>query len=170
MLSLVLALALSQAEPPPEARVIPEPAATVAGPTVLQRGLLGTGAGVLGAGASLGIAMLLVGQNGKFDPVFAVAALSSLLITGGAFVVHEAFGGRGEITIAFLGAALAIAGAAGIAIAADPSRSLTPYILSAVAAVPASVLAVVALEGTSPKARATAPRVALAFNGVYGTF
>lgn len=171
MLSLVLALALSQVEPvepPPETRLAP-PVEAPAPPSVVTRTLLSTGGGALAGAAGLGIAMLLVGANPSFDSVFATAALSALLITGVSFTLHQALGGNGEITLAFLGCALLVAGAAGLALAINPTRDLAPYLLTAIGSIPAAAAAVIALEGTTPKAKPK-PRVALAFNGVYGTF
>lgn len=168
MLSLVLALALSQAEPPPESRLVPPPEAP-APPSVVTRTLLSTGGGALAGAASLGIAMLLVGANPAFDSVFATGALSSLLITGVAFTLHQALGGSGEITLAFLGCAVLVAGAAGLALAINPSRDIAPYLLTAIGSVPAAAAAVFALEGTTPKSKPKS-RIALALNGVYGTF
>ena len=119
-LSLVLMLALSQTEVPQaalpsqqdqstEPNVTPEPRPREP-PSVFVRSLLGTGAGTLAGGASLGIALLLVGNNPSFDPTFATAALSSLMICGVAFAIHEALGGRGEITLSFLFTAIVMAG------------------------------------------------------------
>lgn len=166
MLSLLMALALSQAELPPEARLIP-PAAPPAPPSVVTRSLLATGGGALAGGASLGIALLLVGQNQRFDPTFATAALSALLITGVAFTIHEALGGRGEITLGFLLCAVVMAGAAGLAIAIDNTRELAPVLTMAIGSIPAAAAAVFGLEGTSPQARA---KVQLTPTGISGTF
>jgi hypothetical protein len=171
MLSLALALALSQvepAEPPPETRLTP-PAEAPAPPSVVTRTLLSTGGGALAGAAGLGIAMLLVGANPNFDAVFATAALSALLITGVSFTLHQALGGNGEITLAFLGCALLVAGATGLALAINPSRDIAPYLLTAIGSIPAAAGAVIALEGTTPQAKPK-PRLAIAFNGVYGTF
>jgi hypothetical protein len=168
MLSLVMALALSQAVPelPPEARVTPQPQAP-APPSVFTRSLLATGGGTLAGAASFGIAMLLVGQNQRFDPTFATAALSALLITGVAFTIHEALGGRGEITLGFLLCAVVMAGAAGLAFAIDDTHQLSPVLTMAIGSVPAAAAAVFGLEGTSPQARA---KVQLTPTGIRGTF
>ena len=180
MLSLALALMLGQAaeptpppvepapEPPPEARVVPMPEMPP-GPSPVTRSLLSAGGGSLGGPASLAIALLLIGQNPNFDPVFATGALSSLLITGIAFSLHQALGGGGEITLSFLGCALAMAGAAGLSLAIDPTKQIAPYLTVAIGSIPAAVLAVVGLEGTTPKAR-KGPRLVVAPNGVSGTF
>lgn len=160
-LSLVLLLALSQTdlrppepvpspnELPPEARVIPQPAPP-APPSVLTRSLLATGGGTLAGGASLGIAMLLVGSNPNFDTTFATAALASLLITGVAFAIHEALAGRGEITLSFLLTAVVMAGAAGLATAIDGGRTMAPILTAAIGSLPAAAAAVFGLEATSP--------------------
>jgi len=166
MLSLFMALALSQAELPPEARLTPTAAAPPP-PSVVTRSLLATGGGALAGGASLGIALLLVGQNQRFDPTFATAALSALLITGVAFTVHEALGGRGEITLGFLLCAVVMAGAAGLAIAIDSTRELAPVLTMAIGSIPAAAAAVFGLEGTSPQARA---KVRVSPTGINGTF
>lgn len=176
MTSLVLLLALSQTAPlpdalpelPPEARVTPQPRAPEP-PSVVTRSLLATGGGTLAGGASLAIAILLVGSNPNFDPTFATAALSSLLITGVAFAIHEALGGRGEITLSFLLAAVVMAGAAGLAVAIEPNHNISPLLTAAIGSLPAAAAAVFGLEATSPKAK---PRIAFAFGptGVAGTF
>lgn len=177
MLSLVLALALSQSEPPlpplteppPEARLVPQPEAPPP-PSVLTRSLLSTGVGTLGGPAALGIAMLLVGSNPNFDAVFASAALAALLVTGGAFTLHEALGGRGEITLSFLACAVVMAGAAGIALAANPTREYAPYLTIGIGSLPAAAAAVLALEATSPAPRKRAIAITLTPTGVMGTF
>lgn len=180
MLSLVLALALSQSEPPllptdpmgeppPEARLVPQPEPPP-GPSVVTRSLLSTGGGSLGGPAALGIAMLLVGSNPRFDAVFASGALASLLITGVAFTLHQALGGRGEITLAFLACAALMAGAAGIALAANPTREYAPYLTIGIGSIPAAAAAVIALEGTSPAPRKRAIALSFTPTGVMGTF
>lgn len=176
MTSLVLMLALSQTgllpdaqpEPPPEARLIPQPQAPEP-PSVVTRSLLATGGGTLAGGAALGLSLLLVGQNANFDPTFATAALASLLITGVAFTIHEALGGRGEITLSFLLTAVMMAGAAVLATAIDASRPMAPILTAAIGSLPAAAAAVFGLEATSPKAK---PRVAVSVGptGISGTF
>ena len=177
-LSLVLLLALSQTDPllpdspplprelPSEARLIPPPAPP-APPSVVTRSLLAIGGGTLAGGVSLGIAVLLVGSNPNFDPTFATAALASLLITGVAFAIHEAMGGRGEITLALLLTAAVMAGSAGLAIAIDKNNSAV--LTAAIGSLPAAAAAVFGLEITSPKSKA---RVAVAFGptGFRATF
>lgn len=159
--SCVLLLALSQTGLPPE--LPPEPA------SVLTRTLLGTGGGALAGAASLGIAVLLVGNNPNFDPTFATAALSSLLITGVAFAIHEALGGRGEITLALLFTSIVMASAGGIASAITGDRTLAPVLAAAIGSVPAAAAAMFGLEATSPKPKV---RIALAFGptGFSGRF
>ena len=182
-LSLVVLLALSQTGQPP-ADVPPVPVVPVAPgedqppaapeprapPSVLTRSLLATGAGTLAGGVSLGIALLLVGNNPNFDPTFATAALASLMITGVAFAIHEAMGGRGEITLSFLLTAIVMAGAGGLGAAiGNGDRVLAPVLAAAIGSLPAAAAAVFGLEATSPKPKA---RVAVAFGptGFYGTF
>ena len=179
-LSLVLLLALSQTdlrppepvpspgELPPEARLTPKPAPPEP-PSVFTRSLLATGGGTLAGGASLAIAVLLVGQNPNFDPTFATAALASLMITGVAFAIHEALAGRGEITLSFLLTAVVMAGAAGLATAIDSGRNMAPLLTAAIGSLPAAAAAVFGLEVTSPKPRS---RIAVVFGptGFRATF
>lgn len=179
-LSLVLVLALSQAdlrppdsapsptELPPEARLTPRPPPP-APPSVFARSLLATGGGTLAGGASLGIALLLVGTNPNFDPTFATAALASLLITGVAFTIHEALGGRGEVTLSFLLTAVVMAGAAGIATALDSGRTMGPVLTAVIGSLPAAAAAVFGLEATSPKPRPT-PAVVVTPTSFRATF
>jgi hypothetical protein len=178
-LSLVLLLALSQTEVPPEA--LPTqgeqpPAARPAEPKVKEppsvttRTLLSGTAGAAAGGVSLGIALLLVGKNDNFDTTFATAALGSLMITGVTFALHEALGGHGEITLAFLFTAIVMAASAGISAAiANGDRTLAPVLTAAIGSIPAAAAAVFALEVTSPKSK---PRVALGIGptGIYGQF
>lgn len=181
MLSLALVLALSQtepplpipssqpSEPPPEARLVPQPEPPP-GPSAVTRSLLSTGGGSLGGPAALGIAMLLVGSNPRFDAVFASGALASLLVTGVAFTLHQALGGHGEITLSFLACAVVMAGAAGIALAANPTREYAPFLTIGIGSIPAAAAAVIALEGTTPAPRKNAIAVRLTPTGVMGTF
>jgi hypothetical protein len=179
-LGLVLTLALAQVdpspvdpvpaqnEPPPEARLTPPPPAP-AGPSVLTRSLLSTGGGTLAGGAALGIGLLLVGGNPLFDPTFATAALSALLVTGVAFSIHAALGGKGEITLALLIASAVMAGAGLAATAITSDRLLAPVVVAAIGALPAAALATFGLEGTSPKPK-TRVAISVAPNGVFATF
>ena len=176
MTSLVLMLALAQTallpdaqpEPPPEARLTPQPQPPEP-PSVFTRSLLATGGGTLAGGAALGLSVLLVGQNANFDPTFATAALASLLITGVAFTIHEALGGRGEITLSFLMTAVVMAGAAVLATAIDSSRPMAPILTAAIGSLPAAAAAVFGLEATSPKPK-TRVAVSVGATGIYGTF
>ena len=173
--SLVLLLVLSQngllpeplPEPPPEARLTPQPEPRPPA-SVFTRSLLATDGGTLAGGAALGIALLLVGQNANFDPTFATAALASILITGVAFTIHEALGGRGEITLSFLLTAVVMAGAALVATAIDSSRLMAPLLTTAIGSLPAAAAAVFGLEATSPKPRRIT--VAVGPTGIIGTF
>lgn len=178
-LSLVLLLALSQTEVPPEALPVPgepPPAARPAEPkvkeppSVFTRSLVAGGAGAAAGGASLGIALLLVGKNDNFDSTFATAALASLMITGVTFALHEALGGHGEITLSFLLAAIVMAISGGVSAAiASGDRTLAPVLTAAIGSIPAAAAAVFALEVTSPKPKS---RVALGISpaGIYGRF
>lgn len=168
MLSLILTLALSQAELPPEARVTPQPQPRDP-PSAVTRSLLATGGGALAGAASLGIAYLLIGQNERFDPTFATAALSSLLISGVAFTIHQALGGHGEIILSFLACAVVMAGAAGLAVAIDNSRSMAPILTVAIGSIPAAAAAVLVLEGTTPQSKSRV-QVNVGPTGISGTF
>lgn len=169
MVSLALALLLSQAELPPEARLPPPPPA---GPqvSVVTRALLSGGGGVLAGGASLGIAYLLAGQNANFDLTFAAAGLSAIMISGVAYTIHEVLGGRGEITLGFLFSALAMAGAAAIAYAVNPERDIAPLLAVGIGTVPAAVATVLGLEGTSPNKKPSAVQVNVGPTGISGRF
>lgn len=174
--SCVILLALSQTGLPPELQ--PEPIPVPRGatepkppepPSVAARSLLGMGGGTLAGAASLGIAVLLVGNNPNFDPTFATAALASLLITGVTFAIHEALGGRGEITLALLFTSIVMAGAGGLASALSGNRTLAPVLAAAIGSLPAAAAAMFGLEATSPKPKA---RVTIAFGptGFSGRF
>ena len=161
MVSLALALLVSQVELPPEARVTPsEPERPQV--SVVTRALLSGGGGVLAGGASLGIAYLLAGQNAGFDITFAAAGLSAIMISGVAYTIHEVLGGRGEITLGFLFSALAMAGATAIAYAVNPQRDIAPILAVGIGTVPAAVVAVLGLEGTSPTPKKTPAPVQVA--------
>jgi hypothetical protein len=178
-LSLVLLLALSQTEVPPEALPVPGEQVPAARPeepkvkeppSVVTRSLLAGGAGTLAGGVSLGIGLLLVGSNPNFDATFATAALASLMITGVVFALHEALGGRGEITLSFLLTAIVMAGAGALGAAiGNGDRLLAPVLCAAIGSLPAAAAAVFGLEATSPKPKS---RIAIAFGptGFRGTF
>jgi hypothetical protein len=171
MLALLLALTLAQAEPPHEARQAPPPAPPPP-PSAVTRSLLATAGGSLAGGASLGIALLLAGQNPRFDTTFATGALASLLITGVAFTIHQALGGHGEITLSFLLCAVVVAGSALLASVINPGHELGPYLTVAIGSVPAAAAAVLGLEGTTPAPRAKAgvPHISVGPTGFFGTF
>lgn len=181
-LGLLLALSLSQAEArpvepipapqelPPEARVTP-PEPPRQGVPVVTRALLAGGGGTLAGGASMGIALLLVGANVGLDPTFATAALASLLVSGVAFSIHAALGGRGEIMLAFLISAAVMAGAGALSAAVSQDRLLAPILVAAIGSLPAAAAATFALEGTSPRPRRV-PGLAVSFGptGFFATF
>ncbi|PZR15028.1 MAG: hypothetical protein DI536_09635 [Archangium gephyra] len=182
MLTLALVLALGQVEPPPpmplpepepppESTYVP-PAPTKPPPSPELRIGLGIGGGTLAGGAGLGIALLLTGQNSAFEPTFATAALSALLVAGVAFSIHQALGGNGEIILAFLGSAAMMGVAAGIAVAVDPGQPVGAILVAAAGSLPAAGAAVTLLELTTPNAKPKTGTVSfnLAPNGVYGTF
>jgi hypothetical protein len=110
MLGLIAVLTLAQPLPPdvpPESRVDPPPPAVA--DNVVRRGVferLGSILGTWARSASFGPSPR---QNPQLDAKFANAALGALLMTGGAFAVHELLGGRGEITLVLL-TSIAVAG------------------------------------------------------------
>lgn len=194
MLSLVLALALTQQQAPvepapappvetPEAARLdpfaphhdphfeppPERERTKPAPTIWPRAMLSGAGGVAGAGAALAISLAFTGANPSFDVNFATAALGSLLVTGVAFSIHQAMGGRGEITLALLLSIAAMAGSAALSSRLDGTVPRTPILTAAIGAVPAAALAVFALEGTTPKPR-RGPQIAFGPLGLSGTF
>ncbi len=160
MLALVTALTLSQVEAPPplplpespteERRTAPPPYVP---PNIAQRVLLSGAAGVAGAGVALGIALAFSVANPGLDAKFSTAALGAILVTGGAFTVHQMFGGRGEITLGLLAAIIGMAGGALIANAIDQTVPKAPILTAVIGAVPAAALVVLGLEGTTPLPR-----------------
>lgn len=179
---LLLALSLSQAEarpveplptqdePPPEARVTP-PAPRPQGVSVVTRAVLAGGGGTLAGGASLGIGLLLANANPGLDPLFSTAALASLLVSGVAFSIHAALGGRGEVTLSFILAAAVMVGAGALTAAITQERYLGPLLVAAIGSLPAAALATFALEGTSPRPkRVPGLTVAFAPNGFFAAF
>ena len=153
MLALALALTLS-IELPPEARELPPPPPP-APPSLVARVMLTGAAAVVGVGASLGLAYLYsTGGNGKaLDYSFSNAVLAGLLASGLGFVVHQAFGGRGEVVVAML-VALAVMGASLLAATfIDPSVPNSMLITAAIGAIPAAVGTVLCLELTQTRLR-----------------
>lgn len=150
-LALVLAIALGQADLPNEARLTPNPPPPPPPSTVARILLAGAGA-TLASGASLGVTLLLLEPNPRLDATFATAALSTLLVTGAAFAIHQALGGHGEISLSFLFTAIIVAGTAGIVAAVPHDTRLTPFFITAVGAIPAAAAAVLGLELTNPQA------------------
>jgi hypothetical protein len=151
VLSLVLALAVSQAEPPPESRARPAPAEVAL--SVPVRATLSIVGGVLGAAAGLGLTLLLVSPNPNLDSKFATAAMGALLTTGAVFTIHEVLGGRGEVALAILAGLGSFAVAAAVAGAIDGNVPMGPILIAAIGALPASGLVALSLEATSPAAR-----------------
>jgi len=153
MLALVLAMSLSQMEFPPEPRVQPPPVTQVASPAPATRIVLTGLAAIVGVGASLGISYAYsMGANGKsLDYSFSNAVLAGLLATGLGFVVHQAFGAKGEVVVAML-VSLAVMGASAIAANfIDPTVPNSMLITAAIGAVPAAVGTVLCLEFTQPR-------------------
>jgi hypothetical protein len=181
MVALVLIASLSQVqlipapnqnaplELPDVGRTTADAKAREASAVVTKRVLLSGGAGVLGAGVGLGIALLFTLPNPSFDARFATAALCSLLVTGGAFLVHQGFGGQGEVMLALLGSIAAMAAATFAATAIDSTVPMTPILTAVLGALPGAALAVLALEGTSARQR-PAVRVAVAPTGLTVVF
>lgn len=154
MLALVLAMSLSM-ELPPEARVEPPPVTQVAGPSPAARVVLTGLAALAGVGASLGVSYAYsLGTNGKtLDYAFSNAVLGGLLATGLGFVVHQAFGGRGEVVVAML-VSLAVMGASALAAnLIDPTVPNSMLLTAAIGAVPAAAAVVLCLELTQPRLR-----------------
>jgi hypothetical protein len=121
---------------------------------VVRRALLSGAAGVAGSAVGLGIALVFTLPNPSFDARFATSALCALMVTGGAFLVHQGLGGHGEVMLALLGSIVSMVGATLIANAVDPTVPMAPILTAAIGALPGAVLAVVGLEGTSPRRRA----------------
>lgn len=166
MVWVILTLTLSQAELPPEARFAPR--AETPAPSVVSRSLLATGGGALAGWGSLGLVMLVVGSNPNLDATFANAAFASIAIAGVAFATHNTLGGQGEVVFSFLLSAAVMAGAAGLAIAIDGHRGLTPLLTTAIGAIPAAAAAVFGLEVSSPRPKGV--RLAFAPSGFQGMF
>jgi hypothetical protein len=181
MVSLLLAAALAQVslvpapgEPAPDA-LVPDTRGAEAeakarddSSRVVQRVALSSAAGVVGAGAGLGIALAFTLPNPNLDARFATTALCTLLVTGGTFLVHQGFGGRGEVMLALLGSIAAMVSANFIASAIDPTVPAAPLLTAAIGALPAAALAVIGLEGSSARARPVKVRVGP--TGLSGTF
>jgi hypothetical protein len=151
VLGLVLLVALSQVDPPS----VTEP--KVSGPNVLTRAVWSGAAGVAGASAALGIGLLLYQSNSALDVKFATAALAGLLLGGLAVTLHEALGGRGEVVLGLIASLGVMALSGVVAEALDGGMPRTAVLTVAMGALPAAVLTVLALEGTSPKPKT--PRV-----------
>ena len=166
MLFVLLALSLTQAELPPEARLAPK--SQPQAPSILTRSLLAAGGGAVAGGLSLGVVVLLVGSNPNLDATFANAVFASITIAGVALATHQALGGRGEVVWSFLMTAAVMGGAAGLAIAIDGRRELTPFITTAIGVVPAAAAAVFGLEVSSPRQRGLS--VSFTPGGFQGTF
>ncbi len=175
MLALVLVLSLGQVDqpleppPPPDSPAALTPPRPYKPPDVAQRSVLSGLAGIAGAGAALGLTLAFAQGNAQFDTKFSTAALGAILVTGGAFTVHEMLGGRGEITLALLGAIVGMGLGALVANLVDQSVPLVPILTAVIGSVPAAALTVLSLEGTTPLPRAPV-RVAMVPNGVLVTF
>lgn len=173
MLALALAMSLSGLDFPPEPQVEPPPVTQVATASPVARVMLTGLAAVAGVGASLGLSYAYsLGANGRvLDYSFSNAVLAGLLATGLGFVVHQAFGGRGEVVVAML-VSLAVMGAS--ALAANLIDSTVPnsmLLTAAIGAVPAAVGTVLCLELTQPRLRvspaATRGGAGLALSGAF---
>jgi hypothetical protein len=161
MLGLLLVVTLTQLELPPEPTEAPAQPPVVA-QNFAQRIVLESAGAIVGTGAALGISLAFTLSNTYLDARFANAALGALLMTGGAFAIHQLLGGRGEITLVLLTSIVTMAAGALIANVIDPTVPMAAILASAIAAVPGAALATISLEGTTPKAR---PPLHLAMTG-----
>lgn len=160
------------AEPGGEPGLPPVPGAkTRAAPEVpmSKRVLISGGAAVAASFAGLGLAVALTGQNPGLDTNFATAMVSPLLLTGVAFMVHQALGGRGEVILSYAVALAMMAGAAGLAAGIDGRTSFTPVLTTLIGTLPAAAGAVWVLEATTKKSN-RAPQIALLPTGIAGVF
>lgn len=167
MLSVCLAIALSQAAPPdaPTEPVLtpavapadPQPLPTQPPPDSRKwpRILLTGGAGVAGAGVALG-AMLFFSDvrtrvnssGGSFDTIFSTGALSGVLVAGLGLAVHQALGGRGEAALAGL-ASVACTLLTALAVGSAQVDQTTGMIMvAAIGALPAAISVTAILEAT----------------------
>lgn len=162
---------LPEAEPGAEPGLPPVPTAKQAAPetSVTKRVLFSGAAGVAASFAGLGLAVALTGQNPGLDTNFATAMVSPLLLTGVAFMVHQALGGRGEVILSYAVALAMMAGAAGLAAGIDGRTPFTPVLTTLIGTLPAAAGAVWVLEATTRKSK-HAPQIALLPTGVAGVF
>ena len=161
MLGMLLVVTLTQLELPPEPPEAP-PQPEVVAPSLAKRISLESAGAIVGTGAALGISLAFTLSNTYLDAKFANAALGALLMTGGAFAIHELLGGRGEITLVLLTSIVTMAASALIANAIDPTVPMGAILASAIAVIPGAALATIALEVTTPKVR---PPLRLAMTG-----
>jgi peptidoglycan/LPS O-acetylase OafA/YrhL len=177
MLALVLALSVGQIDQPLDQPPAPveQPVDAALKPTafkppdVAQRSVLSGLAGIAGAGVALGLTLGFAAGNAQFDTKFSTAALGAILVTGGAFTVHQMLGGRGEITLALLGAIVGMGLGALVANLADQSVPLVPILTAVIGSVPAAALTVLSLEGTTPLPRQPV-RISMLPSGILVTF
>ena len=172
MVSLLLALCLSQAPPtPPPEPLLPsdapmveptlEPGALPALPIhsppppdqPVRRVLLSSAAGVGGAAVALGLSLAVstcfFTCASKFDVGFANAALGALLITGAGFAVHQLLGGGGEITLPLLASLAIMFSASFVGPVIDARTPQQELFTSAIGALPAAVAVALILDATS---------------------
>jgi peptidoglycan/LPS O-acetylase OafA/YrhL len=135
-----------------------------------QRVFLSTGAGVLGSGAGLGIALAFSLPNPTFDSKFATSALCALLVAGGAFLVHQAMRGQGEVMFGLLGSIVAMVAATFVANAIDQTVPTGPILTAAIGALPGAALAVLGLELSSTNRRRAPVKVSFAPTSVVVAF
>lgn len=162
---------LPEAEPGGEPGLPPVPSVKQAAPetSVTKRVLISSAAGVAASFAGLGIAVALTGQNPGLDTNFATAMVSPILLTGVAFMVHQALGGRGEVILSYAVALAMMAGAAGLAAGIDGRTPFTPVLTALIGTLPAAAGAVWVLEATTRKSK-RAPQIALLPTGIAGVF
>jgi hypothetical protein len=170
MLSLWLALAFAQvpggtsqgdapvapAMTPADDMAAPEtPTQAPSDPKKWPRILLSSGAGVAGAGLGLGAMLLFssvrssVNSNGpSFDIVFGTAALGSVLVAGGALIVHQSLAGRGEPALAALASVACMMVSALAVSAARVDQQTGAVLVAALGALPAAISVTAILEAT----------------------
>jgi hypothetical protein len=162
---------LPGAEAGGEAGLGPAPSEKQAAPEtpVTRRVLFSGAAGVAASFAGLGLAVALTGQNPGLDTNFSTAMVSPLLITGVAFMVHQALGGRGEVILSYAVTLAMMAGAAALAAGIDGRTPFTPVLTTLIGTLPAAVGAVWVLEATTGTSKRS-PHLALVPTGVAGVF
>lgn len=161
---LVLTLTQTAAAPPSDAPIesdltpyeLPRPLNVRAPPPPdypVRRFLLTTAGGLGGAAAGLGLSLALTSCFTtcvpKFDVSFANTALSGLLIAGVGFAVHQALGGRGEVTLPTLASLAIMVAASLVAPAVNPGTPQVQMLTTAFGALPAAAAVALILDATA---------------------